>query len=63
MLHLSEVMIQNHQLESFAELVRCIKQRAKSERFFRMDVKPSYPDTPANWESVLEGAFSSPLDG
>jgi len=27
--------------------------------FFRMDLKPPYPDTPNNWEMILEAAFSS----
>ena len=26
--------------------------------FFRMDVKPPFPDTPANWEDRLESAFT-----
>jgi hypothetical protein len=36
-----------------------IKNIANSgnERFFRMDVKPDYGDTPENWEDRLEAAF------
>jgi hypothetical protein len=34
-----------------------ITQRAKGEMFLKIDVKPPYPDTPANWEDRLEGAF------
>jgi len=36
-----------------------VKQRSKSEMFFRMDLKPPFPDTPDNWEMILEAAFSS----
>jgi hypothetical protein len=25
--------------------------------FFKIDIKPPYPDTPNNWEDRLEGAF------
>jgi hypothetical protein len=40
-------------------LIPVIQSVARSgERFFRMDVKPPYPDTPENWEDRLEAAFS-----
>lgn len=60
MLNLSEVMIQNMQLDSFDELVEVIQEKAKTsgEVHFRIDVKPSYPDTPENWEDRLEAAFT-----
>ena len=58
MLYLSEVMMQNHELNHFDELVQIIKQNKRPEiRFFRMDVRPSYTDTPDNWEDRLEAAF------
>jgi hypothetical protein len=58
MLYLSEVMIQNPDLESFEELLAKIKERSKSEMFFRIDVKPQYTDTPEDWEDRLEAAFT-----
>ena len=58
MLYLSEVMIQNPDLESFEELLAKIKERSKSEMFFRIDVKPQYADTPEDWEDRLEAAFT-----
>jgi hypothetical protein len=59
MLWLSEVMLQNHDLQSFEELLAVIRQKARDgERFFRMDVKPPYSDTPEDWEDRLEAAFS-----
>ncbi|WP_373508291.1 sulfur relay protein DsrC [Thiocapsa sp.] len=59
MLKLSEILLSNQDIESFDELVPMIQAVAGSgERFFRMDVKPPYPDTPENWEDRLEAAFS-----
>ena len=57
MLYLSEVLIQNHDLETFEDLIVAVQDKAKSEIFFKMDVKPPFPDTPPNWEDRLEGAF------
>ena len=59
MLHLSDILLQHHELESFTELVVKVRERAKSELFFQMDIKPPFPDTPENWEAVLESVFSS----
>jgi len=60
MLYLSEVLIQEHELSTFQELMDVIKQRAhEGERFFQMDVKPPFKDTPDNWEERLESVFTS----
>jgi len=60
MLWLSEVMLQGQDIESFEDLKEELKKRAREgELFFQMDVKPPYPDTPANWEDKLEAAFTS----
>jgi len=58
MLHLSEILLQHHELRSFEDLLPVVREAARQERFFRMDVKPPFADTPENWEDVLEGAFS-----
>jgi hypothetical protein len=58
MLHLSEILLQHHEVRSFQELIPLVREAARRERFFRMDVKPPFADTPDNWEDVLEGAFS-----
>ncbi len=58
MLNLSEVMMQNPQVESFEQLLDTVKERSKSERFFRIDVKPPFQDTPEDWEDRLEAAFT-----
>jgi hypothetical protein len=59
MLLISEVMIANPQIDDFEALVKMLKviSKASNERFFRMDVKPDYQDTPENWEDRLEAAF------
>lgn len=58
MLHLSEILLQHHDITTFEQLLEVVRQRAQGEIFFRIDIKPPYPDTPANWEDQLEGAFS-----
>ena len=60
MLWLSEVLIQNPEMENFEQLKDELKKRATGgELFFRMDVKPPFEDTPADWEDKLEAAFTS----
>ncbi len=60
MLWLSELLIQEHTFTSFEELKKQVQHRgAQGEMFFRMDVKPPFPDTPGNWEDQLEAAFTS----
>lgn len=59
MLKLSDIMISHKEIETFEELIPLIQEVARGgERFFRMDVKPPYPDTPNDWEDRLEAAFS-----
>ena len=59
MLKLSEILVANQGIESFEELIPIVQAIARDgERFFRMDVKPPYPDTPENREDRLEAAFS-----
>lgn len=58
MLHVSDLLLEHRDLSSFDELVEVVRVKSRSEMFFRMDLKPPYPDTPDNWESVLEAAFN-----
>jgi len=58
MLHVSELLIEHHELSSFDQLIELVRKRSRSEMFFRIDIKPPYPDTPDNWESMLEAAFN-----
>ncbi|MCW9023728.1 MAG: sulfur relay protein DsrC [Gammaproteobacteria bacterium] len=60
MLWLSEILMQNHELESFEGLIKVIETKARAgERFFSMDVRPPFHDTPENWEEKLEAIFTS----
>ena len=59
MLYLSAVIIEGKDIETFDELLKVVKEKAKNgEIFIRLDLKPPYPDTPKNWEEKIESAFS-----
>ena len=58
MVYLSTLLISNPQIESFAELLPAIQEFAKGEFHLKIDIKPNYADTPADWEDRIEGAFS-----
>jgi hypothetical protein len=59
MLKLSDILVSRKDIDDFSGLQLAVKEAARSgERFFRMDVKPPYPDTPEDWEDRLEAAFS-----
>ncbi len=58
MLKVSDLLLQHREVTTFEELVEVVKLRASGEMFFRMDLKPPYPDTPMNWEAILEAAFT-----
>ena len=58
-LKLSNILISNHELQNFQELLDLIQVYAqRGERFLQFDVKPEFPDTPEDWEDRLEAAFS-----
>lgn len=60
MLKLSDILIEEFDLASYAELKENITARARAgARFFEIDVKPPYSDTPENWEIDLENTFTS----
>jgi hypothetical protein len=64
MLWLSEVLLQNYELETFEQLKEEVGKHARTgEMFFRMDVRPPFPDTPEDWEDRLEAAFSAAQSG
>ncbi len=59
MLKLSDLVIQNLEVDSFHDLVLVVRQRAEDgEIFLNFDVKPDYIDTPRNWRWQLEAAFN-----
>ena len=58
MLYVSELLLEHKELKTFNDLVDLVRERSRSEMFFRMDLKPPFFDTPENWEMVLEAAFN-----
>ncbi|MES9945323.1 MAG: sulfur relay protein DsrC [Candidatus Thiodiazotropha sp.] len=58
MLYLSELMMQHPEVDNFDTLLEVVKERSKTEMFFRIDVKPPFSDTPDNWEDRLEATFT-----
>jgi len=59
MLYLSEVLIKEHELDSYSGLCAVIEKYARDgEMHFQIDVKPPFEDTPDNWEDDLEMVFS-----
>ncbi|MEM7292972.1 MAG: sulfur relay protein DsrC [Pseudomonadota bacterium] len=62
MIWLSEILIGDSDVTSFAELTSVLRECAESgERFLGMDIKPPFPDTPENWEDQLEAIFTARL--
>ncbi len=61
MLTLSEILIQEYNMKTYKELKEFITKKIdEGERFLSMDIKPSFDDTPDNWETDLENLFTSP---
>lgn len=60
MLNVSDILMNEHELSSFEDLLEVVKQHARNgEMFIQMDIKPPFPDTPENWEVAIENAFTS----
>lgn len=60
MIWLSEILIQEQQLQSFVELKQALRARAEAgEIHFGIDIKPQFSDTPNDWEDSLESVFVS----
>ena len=58
MAYISELLIANPRMTSFAELEKAVVEAArKGEIHLYMDIKPEFPDTPRDWEVQLELAF------
>lgn len=59
MLWLSEILMQQHDIDSFKSLEKVVSARAQAgEVFFQMDIRPPFADTPVDWEVRLEAAFT-----
>lgn len=57
---LSDIIIRNPDARSFRELLEVIKRVADGagKAMLEMDIKPDFPDTPRNWEFLVESAFT-----
>lgn len=58
MLYLSEILMLRPDLDSFEELLLQVRESAQGQIHLKIDIKPNYIDTPADWEDKIEGAFS-----
>jgi hypothetical protein len=55
---LSDIIIQNPQINSFNELLEAVRGIASDDvLFLNFDVKPDYRDTPRDWQWRLETDF------
>ena len=58
MINISQIIIENPQINSFKDLLDVVEQEAKlGTLHMQFDVKPDFRDTPRNWEFLLEAAF------
>jgi len=56
---LSDLIVSNPQLVSFADLLEAVGRHGKvGATMLEVDIKPDFPDTPKNWESQIETAFT-----
>ena len=58
MIPLSQILIQYHELNSFAVLLALVKNLGDHGLvLIEFDIKPDFKDTPRDWEARLEIAF------
>ena len=58
-LKLSDIIIQNPEINSFQELKEAIRTITSDDMLFLdFDVKPDYRNTPRNWQWQLETVFA-----
>ena len=59
MVLISQILKIHPEIKSFDDFVPIIKALGEQgEILISMDERPSFPNTPANWEFVLENAFT-----
>ncbi|MAF48234.1 MAG: hypothetical protein QGH73_15465 [Rhodospirillales bacterium] len=60
MLKLSDIIIQHHEINSFAELLQVVRKSGEQGLvLIEFDLKPDFGDTPRDWETALEIAFTA----
>ncbi len=56
---LSDLIVRNPQIQTFPDLLEAVGQHGKAgATMLEIDIKPDYPETPRNWESQIETAFT-----
>lgn len=61
MFYLSDILKQEHELDTFEGLLEVLRNKARSgEVHMNIDVKPPFQDTPKDWENRCEVAFTFP---
>jgi len=56
--HISDIIIQHPEINSFNELLEAVRGITSDDMLFLdFDVKPDFRDTPRDWQWQLEGAF------
>lgn len=56
---LSDFIIRNPEVLTFADLMKAVGKHGKAgATMLQVDIKPDFADTPRNWESQVEMAFT-----
>lgn len=59
MISVSDLIIYHPEVSTFEELLVVVAMAAvDGARFLNYDIKPDYRDTPKQWETAIEKAFS-----
>ena len=58
MISISEILISQHEIQSYNDLKKFIQIKIEDgEMFLSIDLKPPFADTPDNYEQDLENLF------
>jgi len=61
MIYLSDILTQEHDLDTFEGLLEIVRQKARGgEIHLDVDIKPPYDDAPKDWQNQVEMAFTFP---
>ena len=61
MIYLSDILMQEHDLHKFEDLLEVARQKARDgEIHLDVDIKPPFTDTPSDWQNQVEMAFTFP---
>ena len=61
MIYLSDILTQEHELDTFDGLLEIVRQKARDgEIHLDVDIKPPYNDAPKDWQNQVEMAFTFP---